>query len=70
MRNIIIDRVYETLSELYDVEKETVETILDLDMGYWSLDNGPLRKPVIKPLINTLTDQELIELYDFLNEMY
>jgi hypothetical protein len=70
MRTLIFDYVYESLSELYDEEKETVETILDLDMGYWSLDNGPLLKPIIKPLLTTLTDSELLQLYDFLHEMY
>jgi len=67
MRDLIEGRVLGILDDIYYNNIDTIEDILDLEMGLWNAYDGPpMSQKLYTKLIESLDDDELLELYDYL----
>ena len=68
MRELVEDRVNQTLEFMMGEEPNRVKEILDFDLGFWNADDGPrLTKKFVANLVKSLDDSELMDLYDCMN---
>lgn len=67
MRTLVENKVLAILNEMADDDMESVESALDLDMGFWNADEGPaMSKEVYTDIIKKLDNDELLSLYEYL----
>lgn len=68
MRDLIEGRVLGMFDDIYyNNNIDTIEDILDLEMGLWNAYDGPpMTQKLYTKLVENLDDDELLELYDYL----